>query len=136
MANLAEDLIAFILADGTVSATTTNVHYNQTPSNKSTPYIFIQQSGREVTRCLDGAIGPENYDYIVEATAENINAAKDLADDLLTLLDGHTGTMAGTTVAYVFAEDLGDDIVSRQDFGEAEDFHVSGINLRIGKDAR
>ena len=137
MATVAEDLVAYILADGNVSGVTTNIHYNYVPESKSRPYVFIQQIGREVDgRCLDGGIGPEKYQFIVECTSTSISTAKTLMGHCITALDGFSGTMGTRTAAYSHANDLDDDYQSRQDFGDSNNLHVAAMQLEIGLDSR
>ena len=136
MATVAEDLIAYLLADSNVSGVTTNIHYNNVPESKGKPYIWIQLIGREVTRCLDGGIGPETYFFLVECTSESMSTAKTLNGHCLTALDGFTGTMGARTAAFVHAEDLDDDYETRQAFGDTGNLHVSAIQLQIGIDSR
>lgn len=136
MANVAEDLIAFLLADGTVSASTTNIHYNSVKGHRSDPFIFIQRTDRLTTRCLDGALGPEEYIYVLECVGTNLNTTQDLMDDCLTALDGYQGSFGGRTVAFCHAEALDSDYESRNTYGTDKDYNIAAMLLSVGVDGR
>lgn len=136
MADIDENLVAFLLADGPVAAITTTVSINRVPDNKSAPYIWIQLSDREADTTVDYDKGPIVMRYSVECTATNLDAAKDLQAAATTALDTHNGSFGDQNIAFAEVDSQDDSYETRQPFGDDENFHVASISLLIGIDGR
>ena len=136
MADIDENLRTFLLADSTLSAITTSIHINRVPESKTNPYVWIQTSDSETELNLDGSTGPTTTTFNIEAPSTSLDNAKDMQAAIKNKLHGHTGTLGTQQVAFCRIDNLDDAYISRQDFGDFEDFHISALTLFIGTDSR
>ena len=136
MADLDENLRTFLLSDSTLAAITTSIHINRVPESKSNPYVWIQATDFETELNLDGTTGPVTTTFNVEATSTNLDNSKDMQTAIRNKLQGHTGTFGTQKVAFCKVDSLDDAYISRQDFGDFEDIHISALTLFIGTDSR
>jgi hypothetical protein len=136
MANLTENLRAFLIADAGVSAITTNVHVNNVPDNKTRPYIWIKLSGQEHGLNLSEAAGITTTDFQCEATSTSLTITKNLAAAIKTALHAKTGAFGDQNIAFAEIVSKDDNYESRQDFGDSQNLHVTGLDIEIGVDSR
>ena len=136
MADLDENLRTFLLADSTLSAITNSVHINRVPDNKRNPYVWIQTTDRDSDLCLDGASGPALTTFDIEATSTELDKAKDMQTAIRNRLQGYTGSFGDQAVAFVRIDSIDDSYISRQQFGDQDDYHIAALTCCIGTDSR
>lgn len=136
MADLDENLITFLAADGGVSAITTTIAVNSVPDADSTPYIWIQLDDEDEPIDLSGAGGLIKAFFDCEATSESLTEAVDLSSAIKAAVHGHTGSFGDQNVAYIEVTSKDDTYETRQDFGDTKNLHVSALTIEIGVDGR
>ncbi len=136
MANLTENLRAVLIADAGVAAITTSVHVNRVPDNKSKPYVWLQMSNQEHNLNLNAASGITITNYQCEATSTSLTTTKTLAAAIKTAMHAKTGTFGDQNIAFAEILSKDDNYESRQDFGDSQNLHVTGLDIEIGVDSR
>lgn len=136
MANITENLRAVLLADAGVSAITTNIHANNVPDNKTKPYVWFQMVDQLHELNLGEAAGVTVTNFICEATSVSLTITKNLAAAIKTALHAKTGPFGGQNIAFAEILSKDDDYESRQDFGDSQNLHVTGLDIEIGVDSR
>jgi hypothetical protein len=138
MADLDENIVTVLLADGAVSAITTTIAVNNVPdSRESDDYIWIRSSGKQQSEL---ALGSNTYGdmYIetfdIECTSSNLDNAKDLQSAVGAALHGKNGSFGDQNVAFIDVIDQVDEYETKQDFGDSDNLHVAGLVIEIGVD--
>jgi hypothetical protein len=136
MANLTENLRAVLIADAGVSAITTSVHVNNVPDSKSKPYVWLQLIDQDHELNLSEAAGTITTNFVCEATSISLATTKNLADAIKTALHAKTGSFGDQNIAFAHITSKDDNYESRQDFGDSQNLHVTGLDIEIGVDSR
>jgi hypothetical protein len=136
MANLTENLRAVLIADAGVSAITTNIHVNNVPDNKTKPYVWFQMNDQLHELNLSEAAGVTVTNFVCEATSVSLTVTKNLAAAIKTALHAKTGAFGDQNIAFAEILSKDDDYESRQDFGDSQNLHVTGLDIEIGVDSR
>jgi hypothetical protein len=136
VADLDVDLRTVLLADSALAAVTTSVHINHVPENKSNPYVWVGLDDTQTDLNLDGTTGPTTTLFVVEATSTSLSEAKTMQNAIKAALHGKSGAFGTHTIAFARIDSLDDSYISRQQFGDQEDYHVSALTLFIGTDSR
>ena len=136
MADLDENLRAFLLANAGVTSITTTVAINNMPDTDATPYVWLQLDDENEPLNLNSSGGLKTAFFDCEATSKNLTEAVDLASAIKTALHAHTGSFGDQNVAYVEITSRDDTYETRQDFGDEENLHVSALTIEIGVDGR
>jgi hypothetical protein len=136
MADIDENMRTFLLSDSTLAALTTSIHVNRVPENEDDPYVWINLSDTETDINLDGTTGPTITTFLIEATSVSLATAKAMQLAIKNKLHGASGAFGTQTIAYGRVDSLGDSYISRQQFGDVEDFHIAALTCFIGTDAR
>jgi len=136
MANLTENLRAVLIADAGVSAITTNIHVNNVPDNKTKPYVWFQMNDQLHELNLSESAGTITTNFVCEATSTSLTTTKTLAAAIKTALHAKTGSFGDQNIAFAEILSKDDDYESRQDFGDSQNLHVTGLDIEIGVDSR
>lgn len=136
MANLTENLRTVLIADAGVSAITTNIHVNNVPDNKTKPYVWFQMNDQLHELNLSEAAGTITTNFVCEATSTSLTITKNLAAAIKTALHAKTGSFGDQNIAFAEIISKDDDYESRQDFGDSQNLHVTGLDIEIGVDSR
>ena len=136
MANTTENLLAVLVADAGVSAITTNVHVNNVPDSKSKPYVWLQMVDEDHELNLSEAAGVITTSFICEATSTSLATTKNLAAAIKAAIHAKTGSFGDQNIAFADIMNKDDNYESRQDFGDSQNLHVTGLDIEIGVDSR
>lgn len=112
MADVAENLRAFLMADATVAALIGNrLYQDHVPEGTKRPFAAYQITGSRRERCLDDAVGtsPFSWTFNVDAVGDRRTDANNVRNAINGALDAYDGTFGDTTVDGVFCEDQSDD---------------------------
>lgn len=134
MADIAENLRTFLLADSSVAAKVgTRVDQNIVPQGKSLPFIWYQRTGTTQLRCLNETVNtPFSHVFAVECIGEDIDAVEELADSVRAACEAAAagGAFGTQTVANVFCEDQADDYVPKAaDLNSGE--HIAALQVEV-----
>lgn len=140
MADIAEDLIAFLTADSTIAALVTDANsvvgicHNIVPQEMAFPLVWLRRASRETERTLDAAVGeqPDSVRFDLECYGDDLEEAMDLADAVTARLDNYRGTFGTRTAQGMFVEDASDDYVPRGIMGD-ESIHFAALSVQIFK---
>lgn len=117
MADVAENLIAFLLTDATVNAAVGGNRICQThvPQEFEPPLIWFQRTGETMNDCLDAAPGDDPHEVMfdLECVAATEGAELSLAEAVKDKLHGFRGAFGSQQVQAVFCEDHQDDYEPR-----------------------
>lgn len=104
--------MAFLKANGGVSAITTQVHPLRIPQDKEPPAITYQRVDGPRERSQSGPSGLAHPRIQLNCWGSNYTEAKRLAEKVRYALDGFRGDMAGRYVSQCRVEDDRDDFES------------------------
>lgn len=135
MADLAENLRTFLLADATIAATIgTRCHQGMVPQADiaTLPYVWFARSRRQLDRTLDAAAGdPADEQWFdVECISDDLDESQDLAEAVEDRLNNYRGTLGTQSVQGIFLDDQDDNYVPRGTMGETE-LHVAALAVQI-----
>lgn len=140
MADIAEDLIAFLAADATIAGLVTDadgdvgVHHNIVPQDSEFPLVWLRRASRENERTLDAAVGddPDSVRFDIECYGDDLDEAMSLAAAVTARLDNYRGAYGTRTAQGMFVEDASDDYVPRGIMGD-ESIHFAALSVQIFK---
>ncbi len=134
MADVAENLRAFLMADDAIAAkTAARIGQDSIPQGKPSPYIYFGRTGTESLRCLGETINtPFKHTFAVECWGDDLNDSQALADLVRTRCESAAcgGTFGTQTVSNVFCEDQADDYQptgADPNYGE----HVAALSVEV-----
>jgi hypothetical protein len=78
----------------------TRIYPNEIPQGQDMPAIVYEQTAGDREHTMAGPIGMVNAGYVITCWSETYAVARQLADYVRIVLDGHSGT-TGTQVVYV-----------------------------------
>jgi len=128
---IAEDLLAFLLAQATITALTTRVHWNHVPEEPTDLYMWFARAGTDQDRTLDQAQGelPRSVSFDVECIGTDPSNVVDLAEAVQGL-DCAKGTFGSGTCQLVLIGDESDEYVPRGVYSD-EGLHVQVLRLEV-----
>lgn len=140
MADIAEDLIAFLTADTTIATLVTDANsvvgicHNIVPQGTEFPFIWLRRASRDTERTLDAAVGdePDSVRFDVECYGDDLDEAMSLAAAVTARLDNYRGTYGTRTAQGMFVDDASDDYVPRGIMGD-ESVHFAALSVQIFK---
>ena len=134
MADIAENLTAFLLADTTITAKVGNrVVQDVLAEWKPLPFVWFSRTGTTNERCL-GETGatPFSHAFAVECIDASIAASQALADlvraRIETLANG--GALGTQTIGNAFCEDQADDYIPANANPNAGEF-VATLSMEV-----
>lgn len=118
MADAAENLRTFLLADATLLASLGDqCGQIRTLQADSYPYCVFFRTGTDgdTERTLDQAVGtlPFRKFFDIEVVSNDLDEAADIAERIKAIADGYGGAFGDTTIQGIFIEDHDDDYQSR-----------------------
>ncbi len=122
MADVAQNLRAFLLADASIAALVgASVHQNLVPENRPTPFIWYRQAGVAYEPITDAAAGadPDDYLYDLECVSDDLDEAANLAALVRGRLAYYRGDFGDSTVQAIFVDDHEDDYIPRNEDADA-----------------
>lgn len=140
MADVAENLRAFLLADATIAAKCqSRIAQDIVPqpdeadkdsAGRLMPFCYFARSGVRLERCLGESGGaPFGQFFDVEFVAQDDAQSQALATYLFTL-DGYSGLFGASTVQAIFVEDQADDYLPKAaDLSRGE--FVSALRVEV-----
>lgn len=138
MADIAENLRSFLLADGTIAGllgTPARLHQNTVPQEDVYPYgWFALSDGEDLEEVLNPAVGETPFKYAFDFEAVGDDAAYDLTIALKAAvrarLHNYRGAFGTQNVQCVFARDQGEDYIARNNSGD-EGVHAESLRVEI-----
>lgn len=133
MADTAENLRSFLLADATVTGLIgTRLYHNQTPGfNPTLPFVWIRRRGIDDLDLIDGDEYPPFYEYFdLEAVSDDVGEALAVADACRDRLHGHKGVMGAGAVNGIRVQDQSDDYLTRNDDAD-ERLTVAALDIEV-----
>lgn len=135
MADLAENLRTFILADTPIAASIgTRCYQGMAPQSDiaTFPFIWFARSRRQLDRTLDAAAGDaaDEQWFDLECISDDLDESQDLAEAVEDRLNNYRGTVGTQTVQAIFVDDQDDNYVPRGTMGETE-LHVAALSVQI-----
>lgn len=136
MADIDQNLRAFLLADGTIAGLLGNparLHQNTVPQEDAYPYAWYALSDTEdFEDLLDSPAGalPFRVFFDLEAVSSDLDQAIALKKALRARLHNFRGSFGDQTVQAVFARDQGEDYISRNSSGD-EGIHAETLRVEI-----
>lgn len=128
MATTEENMVTFLNASASIKEAVRIISYNKVPQDKSTPYIFFQQSGADDDIALDDSAGvPTRPQYDIEAWDDTPAGAIEVKNLVHARLHKHRGTFGDTTVKGIFAANVDDEYVPN---GAGDDDGLHGAFFR------
>jgi len=118
MADTAEDLRTFLLADATILATvSTRCGQVRAMQDWAEPFLLFFRTGTDgdTERTLNQSVGTKPFRefFDLECVSDNLDEAADLAERIKTYADQFSGTFGGTTIQGMFVTDHDDDYQPR-----------------------
>ena len=134
MADVAENLRTFLLADSGISTTlgAERIGQNRAQQDWGYPYVVFYRSGTDSERCIGDAVGlaPFRHFFDVECVSSDIDGAADLAEAIKTYADNFTGTFGTQSVQLIAIEDHDDEYQPRTPLSD-EAVHIAAINVEL-----
>lgn len=135
MADIAENLTKFLLADttGVAAKVGTRIVQDVLAEAKPMPFVWFSRSSTTHERCLgESGLTPFSHVFAVECVSDDINESQALADLVRarceTLANG--GTFGDQTVSNVFAEEQADDYIEQNANPNAGEF-VAALQVEV-----
>lgn len=126
MADTAQNLRAYLLADTTLRGLVANVHELQVPQTGDTQdYIWFSQNGKVYDEATDDAAGvsPRSIMFDCECCSRNLGQSIKIADAVRGLFP-YRGAFGDQTIKGGFINDQSEDYIPINDMGE------TGINVQ------
>ncbi len=135
MADTAEDLRTFLLADATILATVASrCGQVRAMQDWTEPYIVFFRTGvdSDTERLANQSTGTKPFRefFDIECISDNLDEAADLAERIKTIGDQFSGTFGGTTVQGIFVEDHDDDYQPRS-ISDDESNYVTALRVEV-----
>ena len=131
--NLHDYLVASSSIAATVgSSNAARVHVNKIPQEDGRPFIWLQRSGRNRERLLDGTpVGPIETTYDIECIHTTAGNADGLADDVTEWLEALRpgSTMGSDVIRGSEVSDQSDDYVPRN--ARDDGLHLSSLRFSV-----
>lgn len=112
MADIAENLCKFLLADTTIAAKVgSRVAQDVLAEGKPMPFVWFSRTSTTNERCLgESSLTPFSHVFAVECISDDINESQSLADLVRLRCESLAcgGTLGDTAVSNVFAEEQDD----------------------------
>jgi hypothetical protein len=131
--DVAENLIAFLLADAAIAALVgENVHQNQVPHEAVFPFIWLQQAGVNYEGVTDAAPGTEPDDFLfdLESVSDDVDQAAELSALVRNRLAFWRGAFGDSTVQSILVDDHEDDYLKRNENAD-QGIHVASLRATV-----
>jgi len=135
MADAAENLVTFLLADSSLS-TSLGTRCNQIRALQDFAYpfavLFRTGTDGDSERTLNQGVGvsPFRKFFNLEVVSDDIDEAADIAERVKAYADGFGGTFGDTTIQGIFIEDHDDDYQSRAVLDD-EAVYIQALQLEL-----
>lgn len=134
MADIAENLRAFILADDDIAAKVgTRVVQDVLAEGRPMPFVWFSRTSTTHERCLgESSLTPFSHVFAVECISDDLDESQALADLVRARCDSLAcgGTLGATTVSNVFAEEQ-DDGYEYANANENSGLFISALSVEV-----